>query len=57
MLLILVERFFNQIKQCRRIASRYDRLAANCLAWPAMQEWIAHAHKEPEEVPEFEAEF
>ena len=25
----LVERFFNKIKQCRRIATRYDRLAAN----------------------------
>jgi len=23
----LVERFFNQIKQCRRVATRYDRLA------------------------------
>jgi transposase len=27
-----VERFFNRIKQCRRIATRYDRLAANYLA-------------------------
>ena len=25
----LLERFFNKIKQCRRIASRYDRLAVN----------------------------
>jgi transposase len=25
----LVERFFNKIKQCRRIATRYDKLAAN----------------------------
>jgi transposase len=25
-----VERFFNRIKQCRRVATRYDRLAANC---------------------------
>ena len=25
----LIERFFNKIKQCRRIATRYDRLAAN----------------------------
>jgi transposase len=39
-----VERFFNRIKQCRRIATRYDKLAANYLAfvqlasirlWPA----------------------
>ncbi|MCK1490057.1 IS5 family transposase [Bradyrhizobium sp. 180] len=27
-----VERFFNKIKHCRRIATRYDRLAANYLA-------------------------
>ena len=27
-----VERFFNRIKQCRRVATRYDRLAANYLA-------------------------
>jgi transposase len=26
-----VERFFNRIKQCRRVATRYDRLAANTL--------------------------
>jgi hypothetical protein len=29
----LVERFFNWIKQCRRIATRYDKLAANYLAF------------------------
>jgi transposase len=29
----LVERFFNNIKQCRRIATRYDKLAANYLAF------------------------
>jgi transposase len=28
----LFERFFNKIKQCRRIATRYDKLAANYLA-------------------------
>jgi len=27
-----VERFFNRIKQCRRIATRYEKLAANFLA-------------------------
>ncbi len=27
----LVERFFNKIKQCQRIATRYDKLAANYL--------------------------
>lgn len=29
----LVERFFNKIKHCRRVATRYDKLAANCLAF------------------------
>ena len=28
-----VERFFNRIKQCRRVATRYDRLAASYLAF------------------------
>src|ERR1043166_7900259 len=28
-----VERFFNRIKQCRRVATRYDSLAANYLAF------------------------
>jgi transposase len=28
-----IERFFNKIKQCRRVATRYDRLAANYLAF------------------------
>jgi transposase len=29
----LVERFFNKIKQCRRVATRYDKFAANYLAF------------------------
>lgn len=29
----LIERFFNKIKQCRRVATRYDTLAANDLAY------------------------
>ena len=29
----LVERFFNKIKRCRHIATRYDKLAANYLAF------------------------
>jgi len=29
----LVERFFNRIKQCRRVATRYDKLAANYFAF------------------------
>ena len=28
-----VERFFNRIKHCRRIATRYEKLAANYLAF------------------------
>jgi hypothetical protein len=30
---LTVERFFNKIKQCRRVATRYDKLAANYLAF------------------------
>ena len=30
---IEIERFFNRIKHCRRIATRYDKLAANYLAF------------------------
>jgi transposase len=29
----LIERFFNKIKHCRRVATRYDKLAANYLAF------------------------
>ena len=29
----LIERFFGKIKQCRRVATRYDKLAANYLAF------------------------
>jgi len=29
----LIERFFNKIKHCRRIATRYEKLAANYLAF------------------------
>jgi transposase len=29
----LVERFFNKIRRCRRVATRYDKLAANYLAF------------------------
>jgi transposase len=28
-----IERFFNRIKQCRRVETRYDKLAANYLAF------------------------
>ena len=29
----LIERFFSKIKQCRRVVARYDKLAANYLAF------------------------
>lgn len=40
----LVERFFNRTKQCRRAATRYDKLAANYLAFiklPSIRIWFA----------------
>jgi transposase len=37
----LVEWFFNRIKQCRRVATRYDKLAANC---PARINTVVAAH-------------
>ena len=43
----LVERFFNKIKQCRRIATRYDKLAVNYLAFvklAAIRIWL-HAYE------------
>jgi hypothetical protein len=30
---VTYDRFFNKIKQCRRVATRYDKLAANYLAF------------------------
>jgi transposase len=39
----LVERFFNRLKQCRRVATRYDKLAANYLAFiklAAIRIWL-----------------
>ena len=43
----LVERFFNKIKQCRRVATRYDKLAANYLAFiqPASIRLWLRAHE------------
>ena len=38
-----VERFFNRIKHCRRIATRYDKLGANFLAFltlAAIRLWL-----------------
>lgn len=39
----LVERFFNRIKHCRRIATRYEKRAANFLAFvklSAIRLWL-----------------
>ena len=39
----LAERFFNRIKQCRRVGTRYDKLAANYLAFiklAAIRFWL-----------------
>jgi transposase len=39
-----VERFFNRIKHCRRVATRYDKLAANYLAFvqlASIRLWLA----------------
>jgi hypothetical protein len=39
----LVERFLNKVKQCRRIATRYDKLAANYLGFvklAAIRIWL-----------------
>jgi Transposase DDE domain len=39
----LVERFFKRIKPCRRLATRYDKLAANDLAFiklAAIRIWL-----------------
>jgi transposase len=39
-----IERFFNRIKQCRRIATRYDKLAENFLAFvklAAIRLWVS----------------
>jgi transposase len=39
----LVERLFHKIKQCRRIATRHDKLAVNYLAFvkpAAIRTWL-----------------
>jgi transposase len=39
----LVEWFFNRIKRCRRVATRYDKLASNYLAFiqlASMRLWL-----------------
>jgi transposase len=40
-----VERFFNKLKHCRRIATRYEKLASNFLAMiklAAIRLWLRH---------------
>jgi transposase len=47
----LVERFFNRIKQCRRVATRYDKLAANRLAFiklAAIRIWLRAYESTPQ---------
>jgi transposase len=46
----LVERFFSKIKQCRRIATRYDKLAANYLAFiklASIRLWLRNYESTP----------
>jgi transposase len=46
----LVEWFFNKIKQCRRIATRYDKLAANYLAFiklASIRLWLRNYESTP----------
>jgi transposase len=43
-----VERFFNRIKQCRRVATRYDKLAADYLAFiqlASIRLWLGARHE------------
>jgi transposase len=43
-----VERFFDRIKQCRRVATRYDRLAVNYLAFvqlASIRLWLAACYE------------
>jgi len=50
-----VERFFNRIKQCRRIATRYDRLAANYLAFvqlASIRLWLRVNESRPRQLPD-----
>jgi transposase len=37
----LVEWFFNKIKHCRRVATRYDKFAANYLAFVQLHTAVA----------------
>ena len=50
----LVERFFNKIKHCRRVATRYDKLAANYLAFvqlASIRLWLRVNESRPTNTP------
>ena len=52
----LVERFFNKIKQCRRVATRYDKLAANYPAFiqlASIRLWCALMSPRPSRLLKF----
>ena len=49
-----IERFFNRIKQCRRVATRYDKLAANYLAFvqlASIRLWLRANESRPRQFP------
>ena len=53
----LIERFFNKIKQCRRVATRYDKLAANYLAFvklASIRVWLRGNESTPSWRPLFD---
>jgi transposase len=50
----LIELFFNKIKQCRRIATRYDELTANYLAFvklASIRIWLRANESAPSSKP------
>jgi transposase len=52
----LIERFFNRIKQCRRVATRYDKLASNYLAFvqlASIRLWLRVYEFTPYSEPQF----
>ena len=51
-----VERFFNRIKQCRRVATRYDRLAGNDSAFvqlASIRLYASRAHRSTSQCTDF----
>ena len=44
-------RFFNKIKQCRRVATRYDKLAVNYLAFVQLASIAAHVLLQLRRIP------